>query len=155
MLKLKSAILILGLIGMGSKAALAQSPFKSLPRVEATRAQFYPKLALATKDSSVYAWRPIANIAAYAEPGNLLMAGVGFGYQKLTWNTTTQKWVSDWSVSGVAFAGGSTAPSSPATVMSVGVLGGVLNNLFMLGPIYNFGTKQFGVAVSVGINLNN
>ena|ERR1700743_3561745 len=134
--------------------ANAQSPFKSLPKVAHTYSPF-AHTETATPDSTTGAWRFIANIAAYAEPGNIAMAGIGYGYQSLTWNSATQKWVSNWSVSGCAFAGGSVVPSTPASVMSVGVLGGILNNTIMAGPIYNFGTKQFGVAISIGISLNN
>ena len=108
-----------------------------------------------TVTSTMNAWRPIVVAAAYSEPGSILMAGTGFGYQHLNWNVSSQAWSCQWSVNAVAFAGGSTIPSTPATVMSVGILGGLDNNLLMLGPVYNFGTKQIGIGVSVGINFNN
>jgi len=134
----------------------AQSPFKPVPRVVTFAAHNpFAKAAIVQKDSSLNAWRIISVAAAYAEPGNILMAGIGYGYQHLSWDYTAEKWICKWSISPVAFAGGSVAPSTPASVMSVGVLGGINNNLIMAGPVYNFGTKQFGVAVSIGINFNN
>lgn len=139
-----------------SPAAHAQSPFKAIPKVISYQATNpFAKAAIAVKDSSVSAWRIVSVAAAYAEPGNILMAGVGYGFQHLSWDYDAQKWVCKWSVSPVAFAGGSVAPSTPASVMSIGILGGINNNLVMAGPVYNFGTKQFGVAVSIGINFNN
>lgn len=141
-------------LSLVTSLAMSQSIFKPLPKVT-PKFNYARAVTITATDSTLNAWRPIANIAAYAEPGNLLMAGVGFGYQHLTWNPSTAKWSSVWSVSGVAFAGGSTAPSSPASVMSIGAMLGLQNNLLMLGPIYNFGTKQIGIAVSVGIDLNN
>jgi hypothetical protein len=134
--------------------ASAQSSFKALPKVYHATNPF-AHAAVATPDSTMNAWRFIANIAAYSEPGNILMAGVGYGYQHLVWVPSTQKWNCQWSISPVAFAGGSVVPNTPASVMSVGILGGIVNNTIMAGPVYNFGTKQFGVAISVGINLNN
>lgn len=132
--------------------ANAQSPFKPLAKLSQPNAFAH---VATTVDSTMGAFRFIADIGAYSEPGNIGMAGLGYGYQKLTYNSITQKWTCDWSVSGCAFAGGSVVPSTPASVMSVGVLGGIVNNTIMAGPVYNFGTKQFGVAISVGINLNN
>lgn len=132
----------------------SQSPFKSLPKIPTMRPTF-SRATPVQPDSSITAARFVADIAAYAEPGNILMAGVGYGIQGLKYNYDTQKWNANWSVSAVAFAGGSVVPTTPASIISVGILGGVLNNTVMAGPIYNFGTKQFGVAVSFGISLNN
>jgi hypothetical protein len=134
------------------EAVNAQSPFKPLPKLAVVN-----KFAkdVFTPDSTIQAWRFIANIAAYAEPGNIAEAGLGYGYQWLKYDYTTQKWYANASVSLVAFAGGSVAPSTPSSIMSGAVMAGFLNNLFMVGPQYNFGTKQFGIAVSIGISLNN
>lgn len=141
--------------------ASAQSPFRIVPKPATSVVRSFAVIADSAvvtpivADSTTTAFRFIADIAAYSEPGNIAMAGVGYGYQKLTYSSTAQKWTCNWSVSACAFAGGSVVPSTPASVMSVGVLGGILNNTFMAGPVYNFGTKQFGVALSIGINLNN
>jgi hypothetical protein len=143
-------VLIATLLLLGTMAE-AQSSFKSMPKVPLRMGVS----ATAATDSTIGAFRFIADIAAYSEPGNIAMAGIGYGYQKLTWVPSTQKWTCNWSVSGCAFAGGSVVPSTPASIMSIGVLGGILNNTIMAGPVYNFGTKQIGVALSVGISLNN
>jgi hypothetical protein len=145
---------------IGSVAS-AQSSFKPIPKPATSVVRPFAAIADSAvvtpivADSTTTAFRFIADIAAYSEPGNIAMAGVGYGYQKLTYSSTSQKWTCNWSVSACAFAGGSVVPSTPASVMSVGVLGGILNNTIMAGPVYNFGTKQFGAALSIGINLNN
>lgn len=110
-------------------------------------------LVISQPDSTMNAWRPITNIAAYSYPGNILMAGAGIGYQHLQWVASSQKWNCLWSVNGVMWAGGSVAPSTPAQAISFGIMGGFFNNLIMIGPALN-GSKVQAV-VSVGINLNN
>lgn len=99
------------------------------------------------------AWRPMANIAAYAEPGNILMAGAGLSYQHLKWDITNQRWNCQWSVAAMGWAGGSVAPKTPADIISYGIMFGVLNNTIMVGPALNAG-KLIGV-ISIGINFNN
>jgi len=131
----------------------AQSPFRPLTKLNAPGKKYLH--ALTTPDSTLNTWRFIADIAAYAEPGNILMAGVGYGYQHLKYNFAAAKWNAQWSINAVGFAGGSVAPTTPASIVSFGVMAGIDNNLFMAGPIYNPGTKQFGIALSIGISLNN
>lgn len=170
------------LLSFMTMVVMAQSPFKPLPKPKpktivtvfyshqiANQAKYWDseykpqadkyvpvayKVVIVT-DSTLSTWRIISVAAAYAEPNNILMAGVGYGYQRLKYDYADAKWLCQWSISPVAFAGGSVAPSTPSSVMSVGVLAGVDNNLVLAGPIYNFGLKQFGVAVSIGINFNN
>lgn len=132
----------------------AQTPFRSLPKIHVPENRFFRTITT-QHDSLLSAWRFSANIAAYAEPGNILMAGVGYGYQHLKYDYSSSKWVCQWSINAVGFAGGSVAPTTPSTIVSFGILGGIVNNLIMAGPIYNPGAKQFGIALSLGISLNN
>lgn len=154
-MRILKAVLALALIA-ATQASFAQSIFHSIPAPYKLQ-----KMGLILGDTStstpttINAWRPIASIVAYSEPGNILMAGAGLGYQHLTWQSATSSWYTTWSVNAIAFAGGSVAPTTPASIMSVGIMGGVYNNLLMAGPVYNFGTKQFGVGVSMAINFNN
>lgn len=152
-------IILVVLLLFVAQTTFAQSFFHSLHSPQTMKLQQHKLgLVLGTVDSSnltINAFRPQASIVAYSEPGNILMAGVGGGYDHLKWVPATSSWTVVWSVNAMAFAGGSVAPSTPASVMSVGLLVGVDNNLVMAGPTYNFGTRQFGVGVSVGINFNN
>lgn len=135
-----------------SCTASAQSFFKPVPKVNA-RTNFAFRAITVTKDSTMNAWRPLVNIAAYAEPGNILMAGAGLSYQHLKWDITNQRWNCEWSVAAMGWAGGSVAPKTPADIMSYGIMFGVLNNTVMAGPAINSG-KLIAV-ISIGINLNN
>src|SRR5580693_7376155 len=88
----------------------AQSVFKPIPKPVTFHVRSFSVMADSavvtpvTADSTTTAFRFIADIAAYSEPGNIAMAGLGYGYQKLTYSSTTQKWSSNWSVSACAFA---------------------------------------------------
>lgn len=132
----------------------SQAFFKPIPKVPArVPGRFRALAVLPTQDSILNAFRPITNIAAYAEPGNILMAGAGLSYQHLRWNATTTKWDCQWSVSAMGWAGGSVAPKTPADAISYGIMFGFMNNLIMVGPAFN-GNKLQAV-LSLGITLNN
>lgn len=132
----------------------AQSPFKPIPKLHLSIQELQATGPFLVS-SPINAWRPIANIAAYGEPGNLLMAGAGYGLQHLSYNTITAKWVCIWSINAIGWAGGSVAPSTPASIASFGLTLGLDNNLIQVGPAYNPGTRQLLLAVAVGISLNN
>lgn len=138
-----------------SHSLLAQSFFKPIPKREQVVSNGYSFRALTntSMDSTMNAFRPVANIAAYAEPGNILMAGAGISYQHLKWDLTSQKWDCKWSLSGIMWAGGSVAPKTPVDAISYGVMFGILNNLIMVGPAIN-GSKVIAT-VAIGISLNN
>ncbi len=120
------------------------SPENGLPMI---------RTVMQPKDSTMNSWRPLANIAAYAEPGNILMAGAGLSYQQLKWDIVNQRWDCQWSIAAMGWAGGSVAPKTPADIVSYGLLFGFLNNAIMIGPALNAG-KVIGV-ISIGINFNN
>lgn len=151
-LKLRVLYLVLVVVSFCGVANAQFSPFRPLPKLKA--ASGFAKDVF-TPDSTLKAWRFIADIAAYSEPGNIAEAGIGYGIQSLKYDYTTAKWYCNWSVSAVGFAGGSVAPSTPASIASAAIMLGLDNNLFLVGPQYNFGTKQVGIAVSIGISLNN
>src|SRR5882724_799208 len=128
-------------------SCFSQSFFKPLPKVKSpqvqarkvTRAFIQPDqpLPVPLVDSQVNAIRPIANLIAYAEPGHILMAGVGLSYQHLSWSVANQKWRCSWSISGMGWAGGSVAPKTPTEAVSYGIMAGFLNNMVMFGPAFN------------------
>lgn len=159
-MKFKITSLLIFLIAFATICS-AQSFFKSVPKAS-TRTFMVrdPKGSFGvamTADSTLNAFRPITNIAAYAEPGNVLMAGAGISYQHLKYDFTNAKWKSIWSIAGMMWAGGSVAPQTPADAISYGLMVGFFNNLIMVGPAYNGGLKGSKIqgVVSIGINLNN
>lgn len=110
-------------------------------------------LPIPTKDSTIKAFRPIVNLAAYGEPGDFLMSGAGVSYQSLTFQTSTQKYYCNYSISLLGFAGGSVAPNTPSQIARVGIMFGVWNNKIMAGPCTD--GKRVMAAVGIGISLNN
>ena len=142
-----------------SSVCNAQSFFKADPlglqRQKTQSFGFRSNAVVTLTDSTFTAFRPIANIAAYGEPGNFLLAGIGAGFQHLRYTYATQTYNCLWSINAIAWAGGSVAPNSPSSIASFGLMLGLDNNLINFGPGYNPGTKQFFLAVSVGINFNN
>jgi len=132
--------------------------FKRLRKVEmpwepVRTNKLYFRQVIRAVDSSMNAFRPITNIAAYGEPGNILMAGGGVSYQHLIWDAHGQKWNCQWSIAAMGWAGGSVAPKTPADIVSYGIMGGFFNNLLMVGPAFN--GKKLMAVVAIGINLNN
>ena len=140
-----------------SGSCFCQSFFKPLKKpaiLSASYNAYSRSLAVGPQpDSLLNAFRPIASIAAYAEPGNILMAGAGISYQHLKYDYGASKWNCQWSISGIMWAGGSVAPSTPAQAISYGLMFGILNNLIMAGPAMN-GNKVIAT-VAIGISLNN
>jgi hypothetical protein len=158
---MKLSILFASILIICSTVCNAQSFFKADPlgvqrhKAGPMRMSLSLSPQVSATDSIFNAFRPIANIAAYGEPGNFLLAGVGGGYQHLDYNYVSQTYTCKWSVNIIAWAGGSVAPSTPSSIASIGATLGLDNNLIEIGPAYNIGTKSFFATISVGINFNN
>lgn len=148
-MKLKLMILLLSLAGVCKGQTLLSfvRPMGKPVNYFRDRVQ----LALPTTDSNVF--RPIASVASYTVPGNILMTGIGFGYQHNTFDYTTGKWYTLYSFNAMVYAGGSLSPKTPADIISEGLTIGFLNNLIMVGAVYN-GSRILGV-ISLGVSLNN
>jgi len=135
-------------------SAFAQSFFKALPKkqhVVTTNLRFSPTVT--ATDSTFFAFRPEANIAALSVPSFQAMAGAGFGVQNITYNFLTQRYYCNYSINAVMFAGGNIAPSVPTPTLTYAIMIGALNNMVMAGAGINGGKAQF--IVSIGILFNN
>ncbi len=158
-------LLLLVSILIISIGASAQSMLKPIPKPQLNYRVTAPVFDSAgnivpppTNPNTLNAFRFIGSIAAYGEPGNIAMAGLGYGYQHLIFNATTNKYNCQWSINGVAWAGGSVAPSTPSSILSFGPMIGVDNNLIMFGFAYNPGLEngsKIMATISVGISFNN
>jgi hypothetical protein len=162
-------LVILVFASICSLGANAQSFFSRLPKyAPPQKAQlndmaFAPRALIYTApvtDSIYNAFRPIVVAAAYSEPGNILMAGIGVAYQHVDYNYATQLTSVKWEVAGVGFAGGSVIPNSIASIVTAGILGGlpIQGVPILAGPDYNFGApkgNKIGFAITATINLNN
>lgn len=140
-----------------SCALSAQSFFKPLPKLkdpnQGMQRSIITPTVVTDLDSSYGVLRPMAIAGAYSLPDRHLMAGVGFGFQNITYNYATQRNYCNYSISLVGFAGGAIAPTSPDQVVSYGLLIGALNNTVMAGAAVNSGRVNF--VFSIGINFNN
>lgn len=111
-----------------------------------------------TNAATLNAFRFLGSIAAYGEPGSVAMAGLGYGYQHLVFDPAANKYICQWSINAVAWAGGSVAPSTPSSIISVGPMIGIENNLIMVGAAYNPGLQngsKIMATISIGISFNN
>lgn len=128
----------------------AQGVLKRLPKP--TR----PMMAKANANASpvtISAWRLTAPIAGFMYPQQQLVTGIGYGYQRLHWVDSTQRYYTDFSISGVIYLGGDVNTSvNPNNILSIGISLGTLNQLVMVGPCYNL--PKNGVKGSIGIVFN-
>jgi hypothetical protein len=107
----------------------------------------------------ISAWRFTDQTAGFMYPQNLVVTGLGFGYERSHWVDSTQRYYVNYSISGVVYAGGNVRPTlTPNNIISIGLSIGVLNNLINLSPCWNFpsaGNKgSFGMILNLGIPLN-
>jgi hypothetical protein len=149
---MKFTILILSFALLFSKGTMAQSLFKPLPK-EGKSTRFIR--ATVVPDSTWTGFRFIASLAAYSEPDNYLMTGFGIGWQHNTFKISTQKWYTDYSINGMLWGAGSVTPGPTNPAIATGITVGFFNNLFLIGPDYNFTTKKVGATLTIGISLNN
>lgn len=138
-------LLLLCFIGMVSARVSAQSITSPVPKVN---------LLADAPDSELNAVRPVV-AAAYAYPGNLLMAGTGLGYKRLKWDYTDQKWKSLYSLNGILWAAGTTAPGPQVPAFSFGPAVGILNDNVLVGGAYDFTNGRWLLALSLSVPLNN
>lgn len=138
---MKLKLIFLALAVALSTASTAQF-FKPLPLPGAKE-----KLAATAANPLVQnSFRPLVGISAtIVADGTQLAGGVGAGFQHNIFDQASQKWVSQYSISALAFL------DTKANVIG-GLLFGLANNLVQIGPGYNFGTKQFAILTGVGLN---
>lgn len=150
-MKNKQLFLIVFLFTLAGNLS-AQSFFKAMPkythRVGITEGE-----TAAAQPTTMNSFRPVVGVAAYSIPDNMLMTGAGISYQHLTYNNTTLKWSSAYSISLLLYAGTSLGATAGSDAVSPGLMFGVLNNLVLLGGTYVNG--KFLVLTGIGINLNN
>lgn len=135
----------------------AQSSFKRLPRPSPS---YKKTLAALPDEKAITAFRFTGPIAGFMYPQNMVVTGLGYGFQRLHYVDSTDKYYTDFSISGVVYAGGNVRPSiHPNNIMSVGISLGVLNQVFMAGPCYNFPNGpvkgSIGVVFNISMPLNN
>lgn len=132
-----------------------------------------PKPDLSLKNNSPNKkkeWRPVINLPAFkivessrpdAKIDALMLTSTGGGisWQKLEFDTETNKWKSNFSFSPITIlVSGNLTAANPIDITYATTVG-FFNNLIMFGAGYDLGavtgrSRIFGL-VSIGINLNN
>jgi hypothetical protein len=138
--------------GMAS-AQIKSSPFKPLPKPAVTVAFGAPLR------TDITAWR-FTPMAGYNLSTQQLQAGLGYGIQFLHYIDSTQKYYTDFSINGVGWVNGTTAPTlNPPNFASFGVTLGFLNQLIQGGYAITPATPDTkwkgGFIINLAIPLNN
>ena len=133
-----------------AQVQIKSSPFKRLPipqRSALLKAQL-------VANNSVTAWRFSLPFAGFDIKTQQISTGLAYGWSRLHYVDSTQKYYTDLSVFGTILINGNTAPT-PYNFTSVGVGIGILNGLINVIPCYNIGnvTDKFSFKVSFGLTL--
>lgn len=160
-MKLKN-LLLFSLLIFSINFCYAQSSFHKVPKPHKANGKLIAGATVASTDNTVVkAFRFTGPIAGYMYPQNQVVTGLGYGWQRMHFVDSTQKYYTDFSISGVILAGGKVLPSIPKqNVISVGVGLGVLNQLFEIIPCWNFPVSgsskgSIGLVLSIAVPLNN
>lgn len=144
-IKTSIAKFVILFLSIGFAANLhAQSFFKPLPK-PGTKISLKSGSTLTTVQNSI---RPLAGVtASLFGDGTQLAAGVGISWQHLTFDTPSQTWTTQYSISGLMFL------DTKAAIIT-GLVFGVANGLIQIGPGINWQTKQLVILTGVGLKFN-
>ena len=148
-------ITLLYAISAQAQTVINSSPFKHLPKP----AKKYGLPNVQAANPTVIAYRFTGPLAGYMYPQKQVVTGIGYGYQRLHYVDSTQRYYTDFSVSGMLYAGGNVATVNNTNIISVGLSIGVLNQLIMFGGAYNLPSANnskgsFGLVFNIAVPLN-
>ena len=153
---MKKLIFFLSAIIFFSSCVIAQNPLKRMP----IPVQKFSALAGVTANPTITAWRFTGPMAGFMYPQNQVVTGLGYGYQRMHFVDSTQRYYTSFSISGVVYAGGNVTPSiNPNNIISIGISAGLFNQLVMFGPCFNLPSAKssggsLGVVVNFSVPLN-
>lgn len=145
---------IIAVLLIVSAQTFAQSSFKRLPIPE-HRSALSPQGITQSNEITAFRFTPFGGYNVFTKQ---VVAGLGYGWNKLHFVDSIQRYYTDFSIMGVIYAGGNTTPSL-YNVASIGISIGLLNQLIIVGPCYTLPTDgqkngTFGAVVSLGVPLN-
>lgn len=155
MKKIKFLLLLALIAGTASaQVRLSTSPFHHLP---IPRQSVLLKATLSSS-KTITAYRFVLPFAGYSPITRQLSTGVGYGWSKLHFIDSTQKYYTDLSIFGAIFINGNVTPT-PYNYTSIGAGVGFLNNLIIIAPSYNLPNSAhtggaFDLKLSLGVPLN-
>lgn len=138
---------------VSAQVKIHTNPFHHLP---IPRQSILLKATLA--HNYITAYRFVLPFAGYSPLTKQMSTGIGYGWNKLHFIDSTQKYYTDLSIFGAIFINGNVTPT-PYNFTSVGVGVGFLNNLIMIAPSYNLPNSDhtggaFDLKISFGVPLN-
>lgn len=154
----KSKLAFIAVLLCAAIFANAQSPFRPLPRHSKIEwspfKHLLPPAAMAKKVSIEYgipikaaslfapneisAWRFSLPFAGYDVKTQQLSTGLAYGWNKLHWIDSSQKYYTDLSIFGAILVNGNTSPT-PYNFTAIGLGVGLFNGLINFIPAYNLG----------------
>lgn len=137
-----------------AQVKLTSSPFKHLPLPQKDGLL---KMALKI-NNTIVAYRFVLPFASYSVSTKQIATGLGYGYNKLHYIDSTQKYYTDLSVFAAIYINGNITPT-PYNFTSVGIGVGFLNNLIVISPTFNLPNAEkkggaFDLKISFGMPLN-
>lgn len=154
---MKKLITLFAFVFTMSAATMAQvqlktSPFKHLPVPQKSG------LFKAVLNNKIVAYRFVLPFAGYSPITKQISTGLGYGWNKMHFVDSTQKYYTDLSIFAAIFVNGDLVPT-PYNFTSFGVGIGMLNNLITIVPAYNLPNSNnkggaFDLKISFGVPLN-
>lgn len=138
----------------------AQSSFKKVPKPAKNKISALAASS-AVNSTVVKAFRFTGPFGGYLYPQGQVVTGLGYGWERMHFNDSTNKWYEDFGIHIIALAGGTVVPTlHPNNIISVGIELSVLNDLINIGPVYNFPTfgnksGSVGFMINVTLPMNN
>lgn len=135
----------------------AQGIFRPLPKMNAFPKHYKAIITdtLPATGTSFTGFRFSGPSVLYAFPNSSIFTGLGVSYENDTYNNTTGKWYTNWSVAAAGYAGGQFAPQNVSGVTALGLSVSLFNKLLTVGVLYNLTNKKFQGAVGPTVSLNN
>jgi hypothetical protein len=143
-------LILLTLITISFFASNAQSGFFE-PLSKPEHRDGISKLGISL-DSIVKSIRPVAVLSATVSDGAQLAGGAGFGYQSNKWNSATQSYITQYSISLVGLLGTTGTKLTGTGGLVIGVPG--TNGLIGIGGGYDFTLKQWVFISGVQLKFN-
>lgn len=95
------------------------------------------KTTVTAVDSTFFAVRPTIVPSAFSITSGRVSAGAGFGLKRMTYNYSTQKFYTNWSINALGLLGGVIAPTTPQMAASYALTLGLLNDIVNIGVEFN------------------
>lgn len=137
------------------------NPFHRLPNPEKIlqSVKTYTLTAKGLDSTVVLKTFRFSTFAGYSLLSQKIQAGAGYGWERMHWVDSIQRYYVDYSVIGAILSGGPTTPDI-THYTSIGCGVGLFNQKLIILPVYNLPNKSingkggFDVVISVGVPLN-